>query len=75
MREHFTVIPGKPRRHDSKPAVPESGSAGDSNFRERDWSSSPVAGSGNHAWYVYFGFGYVDYNDIDYYGLYVRCVR
>ena len=74
MSEYFTVIPGKPTRHDPKPVVPESGSAGDSNFRERDWSSSPVADNDNNAWIVSFNDGGVDGID-DYGDGSVRCVR
>ena len=76
MSEYFTVIPGKPKRHDSKPVVPESGSAGDANFRERDWSSSAVADNDDYAWGVYFYGGYFYYYGYyDGYNDYARCVR
>jgi len=74
VSEYFTVIPGKPTWHDSKPVVPESGSAGDSNFRERDWSSSPVADNDNNAWNVNFNNGNVNNNNIDNNNN-ARCVR
>lgn len=38
------------------------------------WSSSPYAGGSPLAWYVYFNFGYVNYDDVSY-TLYARCVR
>jgi hypothetical protein len=38
------------------------------------WSSSSFAYDSSNAWYVYFGYGYVNYGVVDA-GLRVRCVR
>ena len=38
------------------------------------WSSSSIAGYSDHAWYVYFGYGY-DNGFFKFYSNYVRCVR
>jgi hypothetical protein len=38
------------------------------------WSSTLVAGSSGHAWYVYFGNGDTSYSDVSY-PSFVRCVR
>ena len=38
------------------------------------WSSSPYAGYPYYAWYVHFGYGYIDHGDNTHY-YYVRCVR
>ena len=41
---------------------------------EQFWSSSSYAGSASHAWFVYFGYGYVD--NLDKTNTFcVRCVR
>ncbi|NQU64333.1 MAG: DUF1566 domain-containing protein [SAR324 cluster bacterium] len=38
------------------------------------WASTTYASGTSNAWYVYFGSGYVDYDNKTSYG-YVRCVR
>ncbi len=61
-------------RHDTKPAVPESGSAGDFNFRGSHWSSSEREDNNNNAWNVNFNNGNVNNNNKDNNNN-VRCVR
>ncbi|WP_369074903.1 Lcl domain-containing protein, partial [Vibrio cholerae] len=39
------------------------------------WSSSPNAYYSNYAWDVGFGYGYVGYDDKNYYDFHVRLVR
>jgi hypothetical protein len=70
----FTVLPGGPRWHAAKPAVPQWGSTGDSNPRDRFWSSSLNADDSNNAWNVNFDNGNVNNDNIDN-DKGVRCVR
>ena len=60
-------------RHVPKPVVPESGSAGEFNFRDSRWSS-PVEDNDNNAWNVNFNNGNVNNNDVNNDNN-VRCVR
>ena len=62
-------------RHETKPAVPKSGSAGGSNFRDSPWSSSSNEDNDNNAWNVNFNNGNVNNNNKNNNNNNVRCVR
>ena len=60
--------------HESKPAVPAQGLAGDINFRGGYWSSSPYEDNENNAWNVNFDNGNVNNNNKDN-NNHARCMR
>lgn len=64
----------KPKRHDTKPAVPGVGSAGDFNSGRTRWYWSSSPNDDNNAWNANFNNGNVNDNNVNNDNN-VRCVR